>query len=312
MSFSSETKSELAQVGVEKRCCMLAEISGFMRMCGTIRLAGPGKVNLRLLTENAAAARKMIKLLKEYFGIKIELVISKNQMMKKNNYYEIIITEQMRCQEVLRETGILTVRDGFNVIDYGVPEGIVKKKCCKRAFLRGAFLGGGSLSDPEKAYHLEMVSSNEALGRDIMKMMNTLGSCAKMVERKKNYIVYLKESEQIVDFLNYTGAHGMLLDYENVRIMKEMRNRANRIVNCDNANIDKTMMAAEKQIAAIQQIQKAKGLDFLPPKLRQVALLRLEEPDMSLKELGEQLDPPLGKSGVNHRLAKIEEIAGKL
>ena len=133
-----------------------------------------------------------------------------------------------------------------------------------------------------------------------------------MVERKKNYIVYLKESEQIVDFLNYTGAHGMLLNYENVRIMKEMRNRANRIVNCDNANIDKTMMAAEKQIAAIQQIEKAKGLDFLPPKLRQVALLRLEEPDMSLKELGEQLDPPLGKSGVNHRLAKIEEIAGKL
>lgn len=312
MSFSSQTKSELAQVTSEKRCCMLAEISGFTRMCGTIRLAGPGRVSLRLLTENAAAARKMIKLLKEYFGIGVELVISKNQMLKKNNYYEMIITEEMGCQAVLRETGILSVREGFNVIDYGVADFIVKKKCCKRAFLRGAFLGGGSLSDPEKAYHLEMVTSNEALGRGIISVMNSLGLSAKMVERKKHYIVYVKESERIVDFLNYTGAHGILLEYENVRILKEMRNRANRMVNCDNANLDKTMDAAQKQIQAIEKIRDTKGLDFLPPKLYEIALLRLAEPDSSLKELGEQMDPPLGKSGVNHRLARIEEIARRL
>lgn len=312
MSFSSETKIEMAQIIPEKRCCMLAEISGFMRMCGTIRLAGPGKVNLRLLTENAAAARMMIKLLKEYFGIKIELVISKNMLLKKNNYYEMFISEDMRCQEVLRETGILAVKDGFNVIDYGVPESIVKKKCCKRAFLRGVFLGGGSLSHPEKAYHLELVTSNDSLSRDIVKIMGGLGFNAKIVERKKNFIVYLKESEQIIDFLNMTGAHSMLLGFENVRIMKDMRNRANRIVNCDNANIEKTMMAAEKQIVAIKRIQKEKGMDWLPPKLREVALLRIEEPDLSLKELGEQLSPPLGKSGVNHRLAKIEELANRL
>lgn len=312
MSFSSETKSELAQIIPEERCCMLAEISGFARMCGTIRLVGPGKVNLHLLTEHAAGARMILKLLKKYFGIKAELIISKNQLLKKNNSYEMVLTEELHCHEILQEMGILRIEDGALSIDYGVPEAIVKKKCCKRAFLRGAFLGAGSLSHPEKAYHLELVTSNESLSSDIAKIMKSLGLSAKIVERKKNYIVYLKESEQIVDFLNMTGAHSMLLEFENVRIVKDMRNRANRIVNCDQANIEKTTIAAEKQIAAIRKIQEQKGIDWLPPKLREIALLRLEEPDISLKELGEKLEPPLGKSGVNHRLAKIEELAQRL
>ena len=313
MSFSSDTKNELAHVMPEKSCCMLAEISGFIHMCATIRLGGgAGKIALRILTENAAAARKMIKLIKAYFGIKVELVISKNTSLKKSNHYEMVITEEMRCQEIMLETGILTVKEGFNMIHYGVPWALVKKKCCKRAFLRGAFLGGGSLSDPEKGYHFELVTGNEELCRDIAKLMGSLGFSAKVIERKKSFVVYLKESEQIVDFLNVAGAHGSLLLMENVRIMKEMRNQANRIVNCDNANLDKTILAAEKQIEAIEKINREKGLAFLPPKLREIAELRLEQKDLSLKELGEQLQPPLGKSGVGHRLARIQEIAERL
>lgn len=312
MSFSSETKSELAQIIPEDQCCMLAEISGFVRMCGTIRLAGPGRINLHLVTEHAAGARMILKLMKKYFGIKAELIISKNQVLKKNNIYEMILNEEVHCRRILQEMGILKVEAGTLSIDYDVPEAIVKKKCCKKAFLRGAFLGAGSLSHPEKAYHLELVTSNESLSDDIVKIMKSLGLGAKIVERKKNYIVYLKGSEQIVDFLNMTGAHRMLLEFENVRIVKDMRNRANRIFNCDNANIDKTTTAAGKQIAAIRKVQEQKGIDWLPPKLREIALLRLEEPDISLKELGERMDPPLGKSGVNHRLAKIESLAQKL
>lgn len=312
MSFSSETKSELAQIIPEDRCCMLSEISGFVRMCGTIRLAGPGKVDLHLVTEHAAGARMILKLIKKYFGMKAELIITKNQVLKKNHIYELVLSEEGNCRQMLHEMGILKTEGGALSIDYGVPEAIVKKRCCKRAFLRGAFLGAGSLSHPEKAYHLELVTSNESLRGDIVRIMKSLGLGAKTVERKKHYVVYLKESEQIVDFLNMTGAHRMLLEFENVRIVKDMRNRTNRISNCDYANIEKTTAAAEKQIAAIRRIQERKGIDWLPPKLREIAVLRLEEPGVSLKELGERMEPPLGKSGVNHRLAKIEELAQKL
>lgn len=312
MSFSSDIKSELAQIMPDKRCCMLAEIAGVLRTCGSIRLAGLNKVNYRLVTENAAAARKIIKLMKEYFGVKLELVISKNMMLKKNNFYEMIITEDMRCQEILRETGILKVKDGFNVFDYGVDESLIKKKCCKKAFLRGAFLGSGSITDPEKAYHMEIITANPVLAKDIIKLMAQFKLKAKDITRKDSTVVYIKDSSQISDFLNITGAHKALLELENVKLMKEMLNMTNRLVNCDNANMDKTIAASEKQIAAIEKIFKIKGPEFLPVKLREIAFLRLEEREASLQELGAMMDPPLGKSGVSHRLAKIVEIAGKL
>ncbi|MDO4481801.1 MAG: DNA-binding protein WhiA, partial [Bacillota bacterium] len=282
MSFSSDIKSELAQIMPDRRCCMLAEISGILRTCGSIRLAGLNKINYRLVTENAAAARKIIRLMKEYFGIRLELVISKNMMLKKNNFYEMIISEDMRCQEILRETGILKVQDGFNVFDYGIDERIIKKKCCKKAFLRGAFLGSGSITDPEKAYHMEIVTANPVLAKDIIKLMGQFKLKAKDVVRKDTTVVYIKDSSQISDFLNITGAHKALLELENVKLLKEIVNRTNRLVNCDNANMDKTLAASEKQIAAIEKIFSVKSPDWLPPKLREIALLRVEEREASL------------------------------
>ncbi len=312
MTFSANTKNELAQSLPESKCCTLAEISGFMRMCGTIRLSGGGRMNVKLITENPASARMFIKMLQSYFGIHAELTISQTKLLKKGHFYELVITSGMNAEQILRETGILGVKEGCNYLMEGIPNDIIKTKCCRRAYLRGVFLGSGSISDPEKGYHLEIVCNSEILANDIKKLINSFGLHSKMVLRKKSYVVYIKEGEQIVDFLNILGAHGRLLDFENIRIVKELRNKTNRLVNCETANLDKTVNASGRQFDSIELIQSIRGLGYLPDKLREMAELRLSEREASLKELGEMLIPPVGKSGVNHRLKKIEDIAEKL
>ncbi len=189
---------------------------------------------------------------------------------------------------------------------------LVERSCCKKAFMRGAFLACGSLTDPNKGYHLELVCENEQGAELIMYIMGELQLFPKRVTRKKYEVVYLKDGSMIVDFLNIIGAHNALMDMENVRILKDMRNSVNRRVNCETANINKTVSAAVKQIEDIRYIEETKGLKYLPEGLRKVAELRVDEPEMSLREIGEMLNPPVGKSGVNHRLRKISEIANEL
>lgn len=312
MSFSATTKNELSRIIPEKKCCQLAEVAGFIRMCGTIQLSGQRKLSLKLITENPAAARKIIKLLKMYFDIHIDLVISQSKMLKKHHYYELIITHDMKADNILRKIGILVERDGWYDIDYSIPEKIIKKRCCKRAYLRGAFLGSGSVTDPGKAYHLEIVTNNSMLSEDIKSLLNYFNLNAKIVTRKKNFVIYLKEGEQIVDFLNIIGAYNTLMDLENIRIVKEMRNKVNRLVNCETANLNKIVDTSVRQMSNIQYIEETRGLKILPSKLREIAELRLEHSEASLQELGEMLNPPVGKSGVNHRMKKIEEIAEKI
>ena len=191
-------------------------------------------------------------------------------------------------------------------------EQLLSRNCCKRAFLRGAFLASGSISDPQKSYHFEIVCQEEAQARLLQQLYRTFELDAKVVQRKKYYIVYLKEGAQIVDALNVMGAYVALMNLENVRIFKEMRGSVNRIVNCETANINKVVGAACRQVEDIHYVQSKMGLDELPPALREMALIRLEYPDSSLKELGELCDPPVGKSGVNHRLRKLGELAEKL
>ncbi len=312
MSFSATTKNEISRMEAEKKCCMLAEIAGFIRMCGTIKLSGGGKLNVMLLTENPAVARHFKKLIKEYFRSNAGLVIAKTNILKKSHYYELMISADMNAEQILRETGILMVKEGCNYISDGIYADLIKTKCCRKSYLRGVFLGAGTISDPEKAYHLEIVCNSETLGNDVKKLINSFGLHSKSVIRKNSHVVYLKEAEQITDFLNILGAHGQLLDFENVRIVKEMRNKTNRISNCDSANLDKTINASVKQIENIRLIDEARGLNSLPEKFREAALLRLENPEASLIELSEMMDPPIGKSGINHRFKKIEEIAEKI
>ncbi len=189
---------------------------------------------------------------------------------------------------------------------------LVQKSCCRRAFIRGAFLSAGSMSDPEKAYHLEIVCNSQERARQLQEIINSFEMEAKIVQRKKSYVVYLKEGSQIVDILNIMEAHVSLLNMENVRILKEMRNSVNRQVNCETANINKTVSAAVKQVEDINYIKSMRGLDSLPDNLKEIALIRLQYPQAPLKELGTFLEPPVGKSGVNHRLRKLCEMAEEI
>lgn len=313
MSFSMDTKNELAHVEPEKKCCMLAEIAGFIRMCGSIRLVGSGKFHIIITMENPAVARHYKKLIKDYFGIDAELEVGTGNSLKKGRAYKLTIGPEHLSEQILRETGILMVKEGMNYISDGIYDGLIRTKCCRKACLRGLFLGAGTITDPEKGYHIEFSCGSQVLANDVKRLLNSFTDLhAKILERKKTYGVYVKEAEQIVDILAIMGAHSRIFTFEDVRITKEIRNKANRINNCDNANIDKTLQAAEKQISCIKKIQERKGLGFLPDKLRETAQLRLDHPEATLQELADMMEPPMKKSGINNRFRKIEQMAEKL
>ncbi|WP_432665898.1 DNA-binding protein WhiA [Wukongibacter baidiensis] len=309
MSFSSKTKNELVRKMFENTCCQFAEASSMLRMSGTIQLAGLNKVNIRVTTENPAIARLIFKLFKNTFNVHTEVLVKKNKVLKKGNTYVVLITD---ATEILQKLEIINFENNSFNINYKLPEKLLDNECCKRAYLRGAFLGGGSVSDPEKTYHLEFVTHNQEFSEELLTLINSYGLKAKVILRKSNYVVYLKEGDQIVDCLNIIGAHNALMHLENVRIVKQMRNNVNRIVNCETANLSKIVEASIRQIQNIQYIEKTAGFKVLPDNLREIAELRLKYENASLKELGQMLTPPVGKSGVNHRLRKIEKIAEQL
>ncbi|WP_026476709.1 DNA-binding protein WhiA [Alkaliphilus transvaalensis] len=312
MSFSSKTKGELARLFAEDQCCQLAELSALIRMSGTLQLAGLNRLNLNIITENPSIARKLFRLIKDLFSIHTEVMVRRNPRLKKNNHYLIGITHQMGSDRILEKVGILRREEDSFDITYDIPEDIIKSQCCKRSYLRGAFLGGGSVSDPEKTYHLEFVTNSLEHSEVVKNLVNDFDLNAKIIQRKGSFVVYLKEGDQVVDLLNIIGAHSALLDLENVRIMKQMRNDINRIVNCETANLSKTVNASIRQIENIEYIKATVGLHKLPNNLREIAEIRLNHQEASLKELGQMLNPSIGKSGVNHRLRKIEEFAQKL
>ncbi len=313
MSFAAETKNELARITPEKKCCMLAEIAGFLRVSGSLRLAGGGKFMIVITTENPAVARHYKKLMKEYFQVDTKLELGDAPGPKKGRVYMLAIGPEMRSEQILRETGILMVREGNNYISDGIFDGLIRTKCCKKAYLRGIFMGTGTVNDPANSYHLEFVCASRTLALDLRKLINSfVDLSAKVVQRKDSYIVYMKSSEYISDTLAIMGAHTQVFSFEDVKIKKELVNHAVRITNCDNANTDRTLDAAQRQLAAIKIIEREKGIAWLPEKLRHVAQLRLDYPEASLVQLAEMMMPPMKKSGINNRFRKIEELAEKL
>lgn len=313
MSFSSKTKNELSRMEIKDSCCAIAELSALIRMSGSIQLSGQGKMHLKFSTENAAIARRIFTLLKILYEAHTEVLVRRNKQLKKNNSYLIIIDDSENTERILRDTGIFSGdNDHFLKINYKVPDIIIEDRCCIRAYIRGSFLGGGSISDPEKTYHLEFVTHNEDHSKNLSEIINSFDLNSKIVTRKENYVVYLKEGEQIVDLLNIIGAHSSLLKLEDIRVLKEVRNNINRIVNCETANLSKTIDAALRQVQNIEYIDKVMGIDNLPENLIDIAKIRLINKEASLKELGQMLMPSIGKSGVNHRLRKLEQIAEDL
>lgn len=314
MSFSAATKNELARMSITDNCCKLAELAALVRMCGTIQISGMNNINIKFTTENAAIARRLFTFLKDIYEGDIEVMVRKNKQLKKNNNYLIVIKDRLISKNLLLDIGFIKDEENINIFNtqYKIDEDLIAKRCCKRSYIRGSFLGGGSVSNPEKTYHLEFVTNNSDHSEDLSNIINSFGLNSKIVLRKDNYVVYLKEGEQIVDLLNIMGAHQALLKFEDIRVLKDVRNNINRLVNCETANLSKTINASMRQIEQIELIKKHMGLEKLPDKLRHIAEIRLSNPDATLKEIGEMLDPPVGKSGVNHRFRKIEEIAEDL
>jgi cell division protein WhiA len=307
MSFASETKKELTTIEA-KNCCGKAELSALIQMNGTLSFSNQRLV-VNIQTENAAIARRIYTLIKRYFDIPVELLVRKKMRLKKNNVYIVRISN--KGKEVLEELSIL--KEGF-VFTHEISPELIKKKCCKRSYLRGAFLAGGSVNNPEtSSYHLEIASLYKEHINALSDLMNTFDLKSKTLERKKGFIAYLKEAEKITEFLNIIGAHGALLRFEDIRIVRDMRNSVNRLVNCETANLNKTIGAALRQVENIRYIDKTVGLQILPDKLREIAELRVAYQDVTLKELGEMVSSGnISKSGINHRLRKIDEIADNL
>ena len=286
MSFSGKVKEELAKHISSARHCQLAELAAILHFCGQYGRDADGTYTIGFETENELLVRKGFTLLKKTFNIDTGLGLTEDIFL------------------------VLSTKIGD--LNEAVSPLLVKNSCCRRAFLRGAFLSVGSISDPNKGYHLEFVCTIPEQAEQIKELMGEFDIIGKIVRRKKYFVVYVKEGSAIVDLLNVFEAHKALMEFENLRILKEMRNSINRKVNCEAANINKTVNAAAKQIEDIIFLRDFYGLENLPEPLRQTAGVRLEYPDSSLKELGELMDPPVGKSGVNHRLRKLCELAEKI
>ena len=312
MSFSGEVKEELGEYLDEARHCQIAELAAYIGMCGSVLINSEDHYGLRLHTENIIVARKCFTLLKKTFNIKTEISIRFN-MVKKSSSYIILVKHHQEALKVLQATKLIDQNGEIYEELSPMKNLIVQQPCCKRAYIRGSFLAAGSVSDPEKSYHLEIVCASKGKAEQLKEIINSFSEVdAKTIPRKKSYVVYIKEGSQIADVLNIMEAHIALMKFENIRILKDMRNAVNRKVNCETANISKTVSAAVKQVEDIKYIQEIKGLDSLSEGLKDMALTRLANQEASLKELGALLNPPVGKSGVNHRLRKLSQMAEAL
>lgn len=311
MSFSGNVKEELSRSISPARHCQIAELAALLSMCGSIAIGVLNRCRIKIYTENQAVARKVFTLIQKTFNIDADISIRRN-MTKKSISYAVMVGRHRDALRILQATKLMDgYTEGFEEVHIANPI-VVQQTCCRRAFIRGAFLAAGSMSNPAKSYHFEIVCGAETMAEQIQKLICSFDMDAKVVLRKKSYVVYLKEGSQIVDILNVMEAHVSLMELENVRILKEMRNTVNRKVNCETANINKTVSAAVRQMEDITYLRDTIGFEKLPDGLEEVAQARLSHPDASLKELGEILSPPVGKSGVNHRLRRLGELAEKV
>lgn len=312
MSFSSKVKEELSKECNSPHHCCIAETAAIISMCGKVIFDEKDHVRIEIHTENVTVARKYFTLLKKTYNINTDISIRHSSSLNKNRSYVLSVNDDETARKILMTCRLMKP---FGVIeeDFSISDSlIIQRECCKRAFIRGAFLAAGSVSDPVKTYHFEIVCLSEAKAKQLQMIMETFNINARVIKRRKYFVVYVKDSSQVVDLLNIMGAYNALMDMENVRIVKDMRNNVNRKVNCETANINKTVSAAVKQIEDIRFIQMSSAFDELPESLQEMAELRVRYPEATLAELGQLLDTPVGKSGVNHRLKKISLFADEL
>ncbi|MGL4336507.1 MAG: DNA-binding protein WhiA [Turicibacter sp.] len=309
MSFASETKKELVQIQSDE-CCAKAELSALIRMNGVISLSNRGLV-LDFATENAAIARRTLQLIKQLFDTEVDLLSRKKMKLKKNNVY--IIRIKTNAREIATELGIMSESVGFIL---GIANNLIEYDCCKRAYMRGAFLAGGSVNNPEtSSYHFEIFTLDQEHAEDLKNLFNIFDLNARVIQRKKGYITYIKEAEKISDFLRAIEAYNAVLNFEDVRIYRDIRNSENRLNNCEIANETKTIAAAQRQIDNIELLDEIYGIHTLPDRLQEIIKLRLEFPEENLNFLSDisaERGMKLTKSGINHRMRKINEMAEEI
>ena len=306
MSFTTEVKSEIAANELHP-CCMKAELSDVLQMCSTMNFTSDG-VHLTIKTENPTTAKRIYKLVKERYDVTTRLSVIKKMKLKKNNIY--VIRVENKAMEILKDLEIFTEKG----LQAHPSSRMLRKECCARAYLAGAFLAGGSVNSPNKAnYHLEISTNNEALAKFIQKLMNRFDLPAKYIKRRNQDVIYLKASDKIGDFLRYIGASDAVFTFEDSRIQRDFMNSLTRLDNCELANEMKSMAAGKKQLEDIQWIENYRGLEALPEKLQHAAYARKELPEASLLELcdycADVYDETISKSGMKHRLAKLKEMA---
>lgn len=312
MSFSAEVKEELFHQTGRARHCQIAELAAFIRMCGGVSVSAGDHFAIRLRTENVWVARKYAFLLKKLFKIEPDISV---RMYPRHSRPLSFLVLVLRHEDAVRVLQAVRLLNRYGVLEREVPlihSVVLQQNCCKRAYVRGAFLAAGSVSDPNRSYHFEIACTWESQAEQLRELIREINIDAKIVKRKKYFVVYVKEGDQIADLLGLMEARKSLLKLENVRILREMRGSVNRKVNCETANINKTVNAAVKQIEDIRYIRDTAGFSGLSNGLDEMARIRLQYPEATLKELGMMLDPPVGKSGVNHRLRKLSAIADAL
>ncbi|MDR3036889.1 MAG: DNA-binding protein WhiA [Coriobacteriales bacterium] len=300
MSFTAEVKDELSRVSPEHLACRKAELSALIRIQGRLS----GNYRLEITTEIAPVARTAVRLLHDIYQLKTEITTRRSVLHKTYNYL-ITVPAQLGLEAALRGLGILSESG----LELGVDPNLVQRPCCAASYLRGAFLGGGFISNPQGDFHFELTCGHEALANGLVALLAKSEIPARSARRRSAWIVYSKGAEPILDFLALVGAHRGMLAMENVRVTKAVRNDVNRKLNAEMANQAKSIDAALEQLRAIRLLVERRGIDSLPPALQELALLRLSHPDVSLRELGELAAPPLSKSAVYHRVRRIEAIA---
>ena len=301
-SFATEVKNELARAVSRKACCQDAELAALLRMGASITIGQAMNLGLNFVTENAAVARKVLQLLKANGQLVPEVTVSRAKRLKKNNSYHLRVAPSPPVRPLMESLGMLGDNGGA-----GYDKSLLRRQCCRKAYLRGAFLGGGTVNRPEAKAHLEFVANSYSFANTLLQVLKKMDFPVGITDRKNSYQVYMKDGEEIINLLAMLGAPKAVEALEVARNLREVRNQVNRLVNCETANLQRTISAAVNQVQAIHFLAGNGGLDNLPPKLSEMARLRLSEPDASLSELGERLG--ISRSAVANRLRKIISLA---
>lgn len=314
MSFSSKVKEELAGHVSKARHCRMAELAAILGGCARIRLTPP---SIEVQSESSAVVKKVFTLLQKTFNINANVSLRRGRKGSKVKLYTLCLQEPDKVRRILTDIGF--IREANGVLQYKniATDEMLQRSCCLKAYIRGAFLAGGSINDPQKNYHIEILNQDMEHAEVLQRSLRKFGIESRILDRTRPsnrtvYVLYLKDGEQIIDVLSVMKAHISLMELENVRIVKEVRNNINRQVNCETANLNKTISAAVKQVNDIRYLMEKGALNSLPPELVAMAEVRLENEDLPLKDLGQLLDPPVSKSGVNHRLRKLSQAAEEL